>query len=321
MDANEWFANTFGDPIPPLKRNNFGGTFGGPIKKDKTFFFFDYEGLRQRNFSSGTFGVPTECMRGTGPCPFGQSALGNFSEVCTLKGGGFDSAGRCSDPAGQIWDPYTAHSTRPGGRGSIEPGQFEPTSFPFNDLSNYASPGNPKLNGTQFQRVPGWQPNRSRGRARCCCSSACDAAGRELRRSSEQQLSTTGTTSNSTIRDIKTDHRFSERNLLSVSTRRRTDIPPVSTVSKNFADRTGGPNDPTRHVLAINYIHTFSPTLVMTLTYGWVRGFDFSHGVGGEFSDFGSLYANTGFPAYLDTGFNTLPFIEFGNGYNTSIGS
>src|SRR5262245_19081899 len=47
MDANEWFANKFGDPLPPLKRNNFGGTFGGPIKKDKTFFFVDYEGLRQ----------------------------------------------------------------------------------------------------------------------------------------------------------------------------------------------------------------------------------------------------------------------------------
>jgi hypothetical protein len=38
MDANEWFANKFGDPIPPLKRNNFGGTFGGPIKKDKDLF-------------------------------------------------------------------------------------------------------------------------------------------------------------------------------------------------------------------------------------------------------------------------------------------
>jgi hypothetical protein len=92
MDANEWFANRNGDSIPPLKRNNFGGTFGGPIKKDKTFFFFDYEGLREHSFaSSGNLGVPTLCERGQGPCPAGQSALGNFSEICTLKDDGTGS--------------------------------------------------------------------------------------------------------------------------------------------------------------------------------------------------------------------------------------
>jgi len=35
-------------PKPPLRQNDFGGTFGGPIIKDKTFFFFSYEGLRLR---------------------------------------------------------------------------------------------------------------------------------------------------------------------------------------------------------------------------------------------------------------------------------
>jgi hypothetical protein len=58
MDANEWFANKFGDPIPPLKRNNFGGTFGGPIKKDKTFFFVDYEGLRQNACAAPALAPP-----------------------------------------------------------------------------------------------------------------------------------------------------------------------------------------------------------------------------------------------------------------------
>ncbi len=46
LDANDWFANRAGDPIPPLRRNNFGFTIGGPIIKNKTFFFFDYDYTR-----------------------------------------------------------------------------------------------------------------------------------------------------------------------------------------------------------------------------------------------------------------------------------
>ncbi len=44
-------------PKPPLRQNDFGGTVGGPIFKDKTFFFFSYEGLRLRlpQTASGTF--------------------------------------------------------------------------------------------------------------------------------------------------------------------------------------------------------------------------------------------------------------------------
>jgi hypothetical protein len=103
MDANNWFSNKFGDPIPPLKRNDFGGTIGGPIKKDKTFFFFDYEGLRQRDFASTTSGVPTECMRGAGGSVH-RSASG-YSARSALKGALLTLQG-AAQFAGH-WDPYT----------------------------------------------------------------------------------------------------------------------------------------------------------------------------------------------------------------------
>src|SRR5579872_4099691 len=53
FDARNAFNNSLsstGTPLPmaPFKRNQFGGDFGGPIYKDKTFFFFTYEGLRHR---------------------------------------------------------------------------------------------------------------------------------------------------------------------------------------------------------------------------------------------------------------------------------
>jgi Carboxypeptidase regulatory-like domain/TonB dependent receptor/TonB-dependent Receptor Plug Domain len=46
MDANDWFANQAGNPRAAEHHNDFGGVFGGPIWKNRTFFFFSYEGAR-----------------------------------------------------------------------------------------------------------------------------------------------------------------------------------------------------------------------------------------------------------------------------------
>lgn len=48
LDANDWFADDHGLPKPQERQNDFGGTFSGPILKNRTFFFFSYEGLRLR---------------------------------------------------------------------------------------------------------------------------------------------------------------------------------------------------------------------------------------------------------------------------------
>src|SRR5258708_2663191 len=49
LDANNWFANANRQPHPPLRFNDFGGVVGGPIFKNKTFFFLSYEGQRIRH--------------------------------------------------------------------------------------------------------------------------------------------------------------------------------------------------------------------------------------------------------------------------------
>jgi hypothetical protein len=48
LDANDWFADRDVLPKPRERQNDFGGTLGGPILRNKTFFFFSYEGLRLR---------------------------------------------------------------------------------------------------------------------------------------------------------------------------------------------------------------------------------------------------------------------------------
>ena len=48
LDANNWFADANKLTKPAEKQNDFGGTLSGPIVKNRTFFFFSYEGLRLR---------------------------------------------------------------------------------------------------------------------------------------------------------------------------------------------------------------------------------------------------------------------------------
>lgn len=73
LDANNFFNNRAGRPKPDFKQHQFGGTLGGPIVRDKTFFFADYQGLRIRQGLTYLSTVPTERMR-----------QGDFSELSRI---------------------------------------------------------------------------------------------------------------------------------------------------------------------------------------------------------------------------------------------
>ncbi|PYS29980.1 MAG: TonB-dependent receptor, partial [Acidobacteria bacterium] len=62
LDAKNFF-DPLSNPIPPFKRNQFGATVGGPIRRDKTFFFGAYEGLIERLGITGLTSVPDENAR------------------------------------------------------------------------------------------------------------------------------------------------------------------------------------------------------------------------------------------------------------------
>ena len=70
LDANDWFNGyTNNPPLPKAeeRQNDFGGVFGGPIIKDKTFFFFSYEGLRLRQPATQDTAVPDTGSRQQAP--------------------------------------------------------------------------------------------------------------------------------------------------------------------------------------------------------------------------------------------------------------
>ena len=58
LDANDFFSNRSAAPKRAFRRNIFGGTVGGPIRRDKAFFFMDYEGTRQRDSGPSLASVP-----------------------------------------------------------------------------------------------------------------------------------------------------------------------------------------------------------------------------------------------------------------------
>ncbi len=70
LDAKNFFDKPAPASIPPFKRNQFGTSIGGPIKKDKTFFFFNWESTRVRQSITRVATVPTAAMKG-----------GNFSAL------------------------------------------------------------------------------------------------------------------------------------------------------------------------------------------------------------------------------------------------
>lgn len=85
LDAGDWFNGYDGLPQPPERQNDFGGTLGGPLTipslyngKDRTFFFFSYEGLRLDQPQAATISyVPTVALRQSSPAAL-QPVLNAF---------------------------------------------------------------------------------------------------------------------------------------------------------------------------------------------------------------------------------------------------
>ncbi|HEV2322744.1 MAG TPA: TonB-dependent receptor [Terracidiphilus sp.] len=98
-EANDWFNNNAGVGRPPLVRNQFGGNIGGPIWRNKAFFFFDYDGRRDARSilvdRTVPLGTNTSGYRG------GQLAYVNIKgAVVTLN----SSQVAALDPQGIGWD-------------------------------------------------------------------------------------------------------------------------------------------------------------------------------------------------------------------------
>ncbi len=79
LDAADYFENNTGTPKGKLRQNQFGASIGGPIIKNKIFFFGDYEGFRRVQGSPSNGNVPTKNERSSG--------YTNFADIFALNDG------------------------------------------------------------------------------------------------------------------------------------------------------------------------------------------------------------------------------------------
>jgi hypothetical protein len=114
FDAHNYFDDPE-RPVPPLRQNQFGFSLGGPIRRNRTFFFTSYEGQRARRSITRTFSVPTMATR-----------AGDFSgddPVCNPFAG---AAGSCSPfpnnqvPVDSVAAELLKHLPEPTATGSVQ---------------------------------------------------------------------------------------------------------------------------------------------------------------------------------------------------------
>ncbi|MEK7408626.1 MAG: TonB-dependent receptor [Acidobacteriota bacterium] len=125
LNANNFFNNRAGVKRAPFRYNQFGAAAGGPIVKNKAFWFFNWESVRQRNPATRFFTAPTGLQR-----------QGDLSQT-------FDRTGRLME----IYDPF---STRPGAGGAFVRDPFPGNRIPANRMDPIARnvmPGFPQPDG------------------------------------------------------------------------------------------------------------------------------------------------------------------------------
>ncbi len=156
LDAKNLFDRPAPAKIPPFRQNQFGGTLGGPVKKDKLFFFGSYEGFRQAKAQTATAVVPSAALRQgdfSGRINAGGQLTPIFDPLTTRVNPAFNSSLPASPTNPQyLRDPF------PGNR--IPSGRLDPIAqgiLKYVDQPNVASL--PLGLGTYLNNEPQTQSN------------------------------------------------------------------------------------------------------------------------------------------------------------------
>ena len=137
FDANDFYSNAFGVAKPPHVHDQYGGAISGPIKKNKTFFLFDFEKQRDNGSSSVLSSFPTSLQR-----------TGNFSQTNTYNDNG-------DIVPVTIYNPFTADADgnrQPFANNVIPPSLIDPVARNFLQWIPQSNVSGDALNLNNYQR-------------------------------------------------------------------------------------------------------------------------------------------------------------------------
>lgn len=308
----EPYFNPVGAPKPEYRQNLFGGTIGGPIFRDKTFFFADYQGGRYVVPVPATSTVPTASMI--------NSHFQNLQDLITGNTGtGTDALGRVI-PHGTILDPATTRQLPASGYDSITgltgtPGAYVRDPFFTGTLYGTTSfvGDTAQLNIIPVGRI---DPNAVSLLGVYPAPTISGLTNNFTWTPKEPE------TTNSY--DIRIDQSFNQNNtLFGVYDRSLISEDVPSSLPGIAVGETGGRNDSfPAYAFAVGYTHVFTPTLTNEMHVGMVHADKLQRSVYGNQFGIPAMYGIQGIPQLPNNG--GLPPITFaptsGGNFLTHIG-
>ncbi len=285
INANLFFNDLNHVAKPEYRQNLFGGTIGGPVFRNKTFFFFDYQGGRYITPAPATSTVPTEGMINSG--------FTNLQDLITYNSGtGTDALGRVF-PHGTLLDPATTRQVAAGGIDPITGLTNASTSPQYVRDPFYTGSLAGKTdftgNTAQLNIIP-------QGRLDPNAVKLLGVYPAPIRPGLANNYYTSPRLSeNTNSYDIRIDQNFNQKNYLFGVYSRSLNTQGVPAALPGLAvGESGGRNDSfPAWALAVGYTHIFTPTLTNEMHFGIVHSDKLQR----------SIYGNTfGIPAQFGIG-------------------
>jgi hypothetical protein len=293
FDARYYFNN---GAQPSFNRNQFGGTIGGPIKRDKLFFFAYYEGERQSTPSTNSYTLPTAAERG-----------GDFSALLGSSSIGTDSLGRPIF-SGEIYNPFSTRQVTCGGTDPV--------------TGNHVTCGT----GTAFVRDPvSGNISTGMGVTNIIPAALLDTISSKIATANFWPSPTgggsTGTNFVPTGAAAEHSNEYSGRIDYNLDDSNRL----YARWSQKYQTKTNtpefyGPGDPAgpgllnpnnRYSVNVGWNHIFDPTFTMNANFGVNRHVEQATG-----QSFGFQTSTLGFPTFIDSIAPAFPQISFNGGGN-----